>query len=634
MRTLNSLFILLLLALMSYQNRSPKSLISYTFPQGVASADPQPDAITLWTRVVRNGNDTTSIPLKVEMALRPGFQEIVLSNELVANAKDDFTVRYYADKLENGKKYFFRFIAGEDTSVVGRTFTAPDNETVATLNFASLACSSYEQGFYGTLKRLIEEDKAKPAEDQLQVIFHLGDFIYEVVGDDPRNDNHYPKWLVAANGKERAIAPFPKGKQRPDNGHWKSGSWNPITVEDYRHLYKIYLSNPVMQEARARWPFIYTWDDHEFVDGGVQSIGPEAKTLGLEGMQEVKVAANQAWFEYLPATLSNGSSFDGVENPAHDFKFVQVKNAVVGPEKENGLFKEPNNLMAINSMCIYRALQWGKEILILVPDTKSYQDPGKSVLGQKQKDWFQQLLLNSPAKWKLWANSEPILKATIDLDNLPEVDLERTLIYSDSWKKADTEREEILQFIKKNQINGVVSLSGDYHIQMAATVSTKDGTPVMADFAVTAMSSFADFFWLERKGRGFKNETIYSLFAFEDDKGYLLPNINTTAVYGAKAALAMAQTNDFNKALLLADSSINGGLQYFDCEHNGYLTIQVSSDKMEIEFTNTENARNDYEATGAPLISKVYFDLPAWERGAKPVLSEPKIEGIVFPYYD
>ena len=294
----------------------------------------------------------------------------------------------------------------------------------------------------------------------------MGDFIYEVVGDDPRYDNHTPNWLTDANGVPRDINAFPQGKQWPDSDHWKSGSWSPMTVDDFRHLYKTYITNPVMQEARARWPFVYTWDDHEFADGNYQTDSYIKDVLGMEGMQEVKVASNQAWFEYLPSTLSQATDMGSVKNPAFDFRPTNVVNTPLGTLKENGLLKEPNNLKAINSMCIYRAFQWGKDVMVLVTDTKSYNEPGVSVLGNKQKQWFKDVLKTTSAKWKLWLNSEPILEAYVDYDNIAGSNLENSLVYNDAWKTAHEEREELLAYIEANDINGVVSLSGDYHIQM------------------------------------------------------------------------------------------------------------------------------------------------------------------------
>ena len=224
-----------------------------------------------------------------------------------------------------------------------------------------------------------------------------------------------------------------------------------------------------------------------------------------------------------------------------------------------------------------------------------------------------------------------MLKATIDFDNIPESQEGRTLLYNDSWKQAEQEREELLAFVEEQAITGLVSISGDYHIQIASTIANKIGTPLMADFAVTAMSAFADFFWLERKGQSYNNPASYQLFAYQDEDGNFQPNINTTIMYGAKSAKKMAKTNDFQKAILDADTTINPGLKYFDCEHNGYLTAKISKEKMAVQFTNTANARVDFEEKGAPIISKINFNLPPWQKGEPPILSDPQIQGEFFP---
>ena len=611
-------------------NQSGPKPGDFEFPQGVASADPLPNAIILWTRVISSQKKLDSINLTLEVSKSDTFQDLNQSKNIVAKRKDDFTVRFFLDNLDSNSRYYYRFIAGKDTSRVGRTFTAPSNLELSPLNFSTLACSSYEQGFYGSLKKMIEEDKLKPESKQAKLIFHLGDFIYEVVGDDPRYDNHFPNWLTDANGNLRDIPPFPDGKQWPDSDHWKSGSWSPVTLNDYRHLYRTYLSNPVMQEARARWPFIYTWDDHEFADGNHQSETYIRSQIGMVGMQEVKVASNRAWYEYLPALLSKASDIGDIKNQAYDFRPVKVKNSPIGKEKENGLYMEPNNLKAINSMRIYRAVQWGKDILIIVTDSKSYQDPGFSVLGDRQKKWLKDLLKTSPSKWKLLLNSEPMLDAFIDYDNI-DPNIEKGPVYNASWQSASQERDEILDFIQEKEITGVVSLSGDYHIQIASTVSGSKNVPVIADFAVTALSSFPDFFWLSRRGKGFDNPNLSKLYSYQNDEKNKFPNINTTVMFGAKSGLEMANTHDFNKAKLMADSSINPNLKYFDCQYNGYLTGEIINDSLNIDFVNTKNATMDHEKHGADIISKVKFEMSHWGKGEFPELPNPVIEGKVFP---
>ncbi len=597
----------------------------FHFPQGVASGDPQPNAVTLWTRVESQERWEGPIDLTVEVARDRAFKNVILTDHIKAESRWDHTVRYYAQPLASGQRYYYRFIASNDTSMIGRTLTAPDPLKSAPLNLGMLACQSFEQGFYGTLARMIEEDKAAPDSEQLELIIHLGDFIYEVVGDDPRNDNHQPTWLIDRFGKEREIPPFPQGIQRLDiEGEWKSGSTQPFTVEDYRHLYKVYLSNPVMKEARARWPFICTWDDHEFANGCYQSISPATKKIGLEGMQTMKVAANQAWFEFIPAALDHASVFEGIESYAHDFIPTQVKNVPIGDSLMGHLFAEPNNLRAIESMCIYRSLTWGKDIQLFITDNKSYQLPGTTALGDQQKEWFLTSLEQSTAQWKLWINSEPFGEVALDFDAMPELGLGREVLYHDSWVVNAQETQEIKQYLHDRHMGGVVCLSGDYHIQMANTIYYEQ-QPVMVDFSVTSMSAFADFFWLDRKGKGYGNEKIERIFSFSTVEEEKRANINVAARFGVKAAYDFALTED-QDILKRSPDTINPGLEHFDCRYNGYIQMTVDKKEMKSMFVNTQNARVDYEERGAPMIYKEYYRLPAWKDGESPALNWEMIE--------
>ncbi len=109
---------------------------------------------------------------------------------------------------------------------------------------------------------------------------------------------------------------------------WQSGGQAPETVRDYRFLYKTYLRDPDLQAARARFPFIHTWDDHEFTNDAWQSH--DTYFGDGEPAQARKVAANQAWFEFIPALLSEVPAFFGLESAANDFKPTQVSRSPMG----------------------------------------------------------------------------------------------------------------------------------------------------------------------------------------------------------------------------------------------------------------------------------------------------------------
>ena len=149
----------------------------------------------------------------------------------------------------------------------------------------------------------------------------------------------------------------------PDGG--QTGNFHyPLTVDGYRVVYKGYLADPDLQDARARWPFVAIWDNHEFSWQGRQSIvqagGPP------QPGQTVKVAANQAWFEYIPARVKAPSgSLD-------TFGTLAVKNVPIEKWDDSGLGIEPNNLTAINSLIAYRSLRYGRHLDLILTDQHSF----------------------------------------------------------------------------------------------------------------------------------------------------------------------------------------------------------------------------------------------------------------------
>src|SRR5690606_9020362 len=209
--------------------------------------------------------------------------------------------------------------AGPARPAPGRDFRKRDPPPVSSPRRV-VSCQSLPEGAYNAWRRMIFEDERAPADDQLGFVLHLGDFIYEVV--------QYPE-QVAANGKryDRTITfpvRFPDG-QKVAGGRFMA----PASLADYRALYQACLRDPDLQDARARWPFVAIWDNHEFSWQGWQSIAGFGE--GPVPAQRLKVAANQAWFEYLPArVLAPGRRLDRFQAPA-------VENVPVTGFGEDGL---------------------------------------------------------------------------------------------------------------------------------------------------------------------------------------------------------------------------------------------------------------------------------------------------------
>jgi alkaline phosphatase D len=223
---------------------------------------------------------------------------------------------------EPARVYWYRFTDGEGNgSRVGRTITAPLANDPRSVNFAFVSCQSLNEGKLNGYRRMIFEDERVMPADQLGFVLHLGDFIYEVVEYPDEVPTRYDRTIYD-------VGRIPDGG-KTSNFHY------PLTVEGYRVVYKGYLADPDLQDARARWPFVCIWDNHEFSWQGRQSIvqagGPP------QPGQTVKVAANQAWFEYIPARVKAPSgSLD-------TFGALAVKNVPIEKWDESGLGIEPNN---------------------------------------------------------------------------------------------------------------------------------------------------------------------------------------------------------------------------------------------------------------------------------------------------
>jgi alkaline phosphatase D len=319
---------------------SGAAALPLSFPQGVASADPGPNTVMLWTRAVPRGGEAHAAVL-LQVATNETFADPLLESRLASSRDSDYTLRAYIEGLEPDTRYYYRF-TGSDGSVsrTGRTRTAPAAGQAREARVAFVSCQNYEQGFYSAWARMLADDEAAPPQQQIDFVLHLGDFIYE------------RSWHRRLDGSApvRTLPPFPDGQENEENRH-------AVSLADYRQLYRTYLSDPWLQAARARWPFICTWDDHEFSDDCFQSYSNYAPAPRLEARR--KYAANQAWFEYIPCVLD-----ELVRQPAHGLRSPRLTGQAL-----------TDNQRARDSLCIYRRLHWGRHLDILLADARSYRSP-------------------------------------------------------------------------------------------------------------------------------------------------------------------------------------------------------------------------------------------------------------------
>src|SRR4030095_3537551 len=324
--------------------------------EGVAPGDPDPSSVILGTR--RPFESGGRRVLTVEVAEDDAFRRVVAKASAPVSAESDWTTRVLVGHLEPARVYWYRFTDGEGNgSRVGRTITAPLANDPRPVNFAFVSCQSVNEGRLNGYRRMIFEDERAAPADQLGFVLHLGDFIYEVVEYPDEMPTRYDRTIYDVG-------------RIPDGGLSGVGKFHyPLTVDGYRVVYKGYLADPDLQDARARWPFVAIWDNHEFSWQGRQSI-VQAGAPPQPG-QTVKVAGNQAWVEYIPAGVSPRSGSFA------KFGSVAVKNVKIDKWDENGLGLEPNNLAAIRSLIAYRTLRYGKHLHLLITDQRSFsgEDP-------------------------------------------------------------------------------------------------------------------------------------------------------------------------------------------------------------------------------------------------------------------
>ena len=588
------------------------------FPQGVASGDPTPDSVVLWTRMIPEDGLDAAVEGVVEMALDADFETVIVRQAVTARPEDDHTVRVIVTDLDPDQTYYYRFVSGGAVSrPLGRTRTAPAADSERPVRFAAASCQNFEQGRYGSWRMLVEQDTAAPEAEQIDFVLFLGDFIYEAVG----------------YGQERQVPDFPSGGLEIDDGARRCAA----TVEDYRHLYRTYLADPDLMQARARFPFVCTWDDHEFSNDSWQSQSTYA--MGGAPAQSRKLAANQAWFEFIPALLGDAPEFHGRRQQAHDFEPAMVEDAPFAARPLQSDNPEPNNAAAIGSLTIYRAFSWGRTLDLVLTDNRSYRSehaapdefavamgtsprallpvslvetldageaanegepperftapdgsqldnprrtsPTGTMLGADQRDWLIDAFTRSSARWRIWGNSVPLTPLRFDFDTVSD-EYERTVLGIDSWDGYPAERDMILQALKSNGVQNVVSVAGDHHMHFAGLVLDDNyrGDAVMAEFAVAGISSQPTARTLERIVP--EDNPLRGVVAFdraidgrEDANAY-----NMSMIYGVRATALTRRTGFEWVGRLARNSEQNPHLRLLDSAANGFLKLTVEPDSI------------------------------------------------------
>jgi alkaline phosphatase D len=233
------------------------------FSHGVASGDPLPGAVILWTRVSPEGDDEAEVLW--EVSTTAGFDEVLASGIATTDGDRDFTVKVDVGCLRPSTTYYYRFQSQGRTSPIGRTRTASYGATES-LRFALVSCSNYSAGWFHGYRALAQMP-------DLELVFHVGDYIYESGGSSARPH-------------------APPGET--------------LTLQDYRTRYAQYRGDLDLQEVHRQHPFVCVWDDHE-TSNNSWSGGASSHGTGDGPWEERLAAARQAYLEWLPVRDVDGA---------------------------------------------------------------------------------------------------------------------------------------------------------------------------------------------------------------------------------------------------------------------------------------------------------------------------------------
>ena len=450
--------------------------VGEVYPQGVASGDPRPESVVLWTRVEpRDAAAPERIVFTV--AANPEITDIVAQGTLDALPEHDHTVRIKVEGLAPYTTYYYRFHARGTTSVTGRTKTAPTADDDVPVRLAQATCQDYRGRYYHAWRALVEQ------EVDVDFVVHTGDYIYEkdldVMFGDPTAD--------------RSI-------DLPDGKPVAEGELAAVTVADYRTLYKTYRSDPDLQEAHRLYPFIVLWDDHEFANDSWQDHSTDfGEAEGDEQDTPRRQAATQAWFEYQPVdiaydpdagypddiTIYRSFRFGlHVELLISDGRYYRDDHLIPEGPVDLGVAKATPN-SALGS----RNFVFKTEFDI----REAAAEP--TMLGAEQRDWLIQNITGSSATWKLWASATQLAQYLVDLtdvDTVPMQFRDKFYLTTDQWDGYRSERAAILGAIESSDTNNVITLCGDVHAFYACELYVDFDVPtepVAVELTTAAISS-------------------------------------------------------------------------------------------------------------------------------------------------
>ncbi|MDE2402829.1 MAG: alkaline phosphatase D family protein [Burkholderiales bacterium] len=483
------------------------------FTLGVASGEPRPTSVVLWTRLAPKptqpdgGMPAQSVPVQWEVATDARFANVVRADVGLADPARAHSIHVDVSDLQPGCEYFYRFQAAGQTSPVGRTRTAPDPlEATPRLRVALASCQHYEAGHFSVHRDIAASD--------VDLVLFVGDYIYETELPGPlrvRQHSHV----------------FPDD---PAN----------FTLSDYRLHHAAYRQDADLRASHAAHPWLMVWDDHDVLNDYAGDSEPDHK---LDAAQFVKLraAAYQAYFEHLPISPSRapvggrmlmheryewGQLAEFWTVDTRQFRAAHVCKGWRGPSNGRMLFNCPEVLQ-----------------------------PERSMLGQDQEFWLADGLASSTRAWKLIVQSTQVspsgLKSPMG-----------RLLYGDGWDAFPAARERLMAAIAQPRVPDVVCLGGDVHRHVAANLRLNPAdptSPIIASEIVT--SSITSRGLSELLTQWMKAANPDLLHARSDERGFVLLDISPSQLcceFRATAHPVRADSRLHTQARYVIDRGVPG----------------------------------------------------------------------------
>jgi alkaline phosphatase D len=378
--------------------------VTSPFTHAVASFDPTARSVLLWTRAPGVAEVTWTV------ARDPALTDVVASGRAVPDPGHDHTVRVDVDGLEPDRTWFYGFRADERPSPTGRTRTLPADGRRLRLGLVS--CARFSVAPLGVYRAL--------AEREVDLVVHLGDYIYE---DD---------------GSAGARAHVPPRPCR--------------TLDDYRARLGQIRSDPDAQALHLRHPMVAVLDDHDVADN-CWTDGAKKHVDEEDGPWADRVAAaTGARQEWLPQRLRD------LDDPRSTWRSVPVGDLA--------------ELLLLDTRLSGRDQQAGDE------GTKALHDPARSLLGDDQRRWLDERLADATRPWAVLVSGVVVNEVCLPVPALPGVNrllpngyavLDGQVLHDDQWDGYPHERTRLSERLAARGRQGgrALILSGDVHSSWA-----------------------------------------------------------------------------------------------------------------------------------------------------------------------